>query len=116
MLWVSSESLDKMALCRFDVQELPDNVQKTFSSEYLGKQVLVSYKESSARPVSLPEFYVDHLECIKDFEVRDDDIWIITYPKTGTTFASEMIWMLVADMDYDQSAKVKLVSRLTHIE
>ncbi|XP_070553098.1 sulfotransferase 1A1-like [Ptychodera flava] len=31
------------------------------------------------------------LEAMKTFDVRDDDIWLITYPKAGTTWAAEII-------------------------
>lgn len=31
----------------------------------------------------MPEYYKNIAERIKKFEVRDDDIWIVTYPKCG---------------------------------
>lgn len=102
---------------RFDVRELPDQVQATFRSDYYGKQVGVRFKdEPAAEHVALPEFYLGHLDTVKDLKVRDDDIWIVTYPKTGTTFASEMIWLLVNDLDYAHAAREILVRRLTHVE
>lgn len=103
-----------MALPQFEVQDLPEFVEKTYFSEYYGKQLSVGY--GSGRPVPLPEFYLGYLDVVKDFKVRDDDIWILTYPKTGTTFSSEMIWLLASDLDYEEAANVKLVCRLTHIE
>ncbi|XP_070552757.1 sulfotransferase 1C4-like [Ptychodera flava] len=33
----------------------------------------------------------DTLEALKTFDVRDDDIWLITYPKAGTTWTAEII-------------------------
>lgn len=111
-------SVDKMALERFNVSELSPSVQERYYCEYYGKQWSVALKKEagSGRAVPLPEFYLGHLDIVKDFKVRDDDIWILTYPKTGTTFASEMIWLLVANLDYEEAARVKLVSRLTHLE
>ena len=31
----------------------------------------------------------EHLEEIRNFELRDDDIWIVSHPKTGTTWTQE---------------------------
>ena len=32
---------------------------------------------------------IEHLEEIRNFELRDDDIWIVSHPKTGTTWTQE---------------------------
>lgn len=102
---------------QLEFQEVPQEVQQMFFSEYLGRSVQVKARnELYSRFVSLPEFYLDHMGTVKDFEVRDDDIWIVTYPKCGTTFVSEMIWLLSSDLDYKQAEMQKLVCRITHIE
>lgn len=34
-------------------------------------------------------------------ELRDDDIWIVSYPKSGTTWAIETVWMVLNDVDIE---------------
>ena len=36
---------------------------------------------------------------IYDMEVREDDVWIVSYPKSGTTWAIETVWMVINDVD-----------------
>ena len=50
--------------------------------------------------VLLPRLFVtdNWAERIRNFEVREDDIWILSYPKTGTTWTIELVWMLVNDL------------------
>lgn len=55
----------------------------------------------------LPEKF---LEKIKNFHIRDDDIWIVTYPKSGTTWISYIVWLLLHDgNDDDKDISEKVV-------
>ena len=47
--------------------------------------------------------------------MREDDIWICTFPKSGTTWTQELVWMLVNDVD-EEAAKVPLNIRSPHFE
>ena len=48
------------------------------------------------------------LEGIYNYPLDPRDVWIMTSPKSGTTWAQEMIWLLANDMDYE-GAKTPLV-------
>ena len=46
--------------------------------------------------VALTRYYAQFMaDRIYNFEVREDDIWVVSYPKTGTTLSLEMVWMIV---------------------
>jgi len=38
---------------------------------------------TKSKDVVLPKFYEKYAQLIEDFDVRDDDIWICGFPKTG---------------------------------
>lgn len=59
------------------------------------------------RPSFFNDSYLQISELIADFEVRSDDIWVITFPKSGTTWTLEMIRMFNMDLDYDKAANIK---------
>ncbi|XP_049816285.1 luciferin sulfotransferase-like [Schistocerca nitens] len=37
---------------------------------------------------------------IKKFKVYPDDIWVISYPKSGTTWTQEMVWLIENNLDF----------------
>ncbi|KAF5279518.1 hypothetical protein FQR65_LT03340 [Abscondita terminalis] len=54
---------------------------------------------------TLADNYKHVYKDIENFVVYDDDIWICSFPKTGTTWTQEMIWMIVNDFDFEGGQK-----------
>ncbi|KAK9718751.1 Sulfotransferase domain [Popillia japonica] len=52
---------------------------------------------------------------IEKFECRDNDVWVTSFPKSGTTWAQEMVWLLANNLDYN-GAKDSLENRYTFLE
>merc|ERR1719430_1813010 len=63
----------------------------------------------------MPRSFTKIADKIYNFTLREDDIWIVTYPKTGTTWTQEMVWMLVNGMDTDKG-NVPLTLRSPFLE
>ena len=53
---------------------------------------LIRYENGFVLPRHYAKFMADR---VYNFEVREDDIWVVSYPKTGTTLSLEMVWMIV---------------------
>lgn len=73
-------------------------------------------KSWTFKPTCMPLQYQTQAEAFANFKVREDDIWIVTYPKCGTTWAQEMTWMLVNDMNFDEANSVDLTERSIFFE
>lgn len=48
----------------------------------------------------LPKKYETLAEHIHNFHVRADDIWIISFPKCGTTWMMNIVWQLKHNLDF----------------
>ncbi|XP_070140512.1 sulfotransferase 1 family member D1-like [Drosophila kikkawai] len=43
------------------------------------------------------------LNLVHGMEIREDDVWIVTLPKCGTTWMQELLWLLLNDCDFEEA-------------
>ena len=73
--------------------------------------------KSSPMNVYMPARFRDFAQKIWDFEPRKDDVWIITYPKCGTTLTQELMWQIANGVDIDsENSKKNIFLRVPFIE
>ncbi|EDW01049.1 sulfotransferase 1A3 [Drosophila grimshawi] len=53
---------------------------------------------------------------IHDMEVKEDDVWIVTNPKCGTTWMQELAWLLLNDCDFEAALSKDLELRSPFLE
>ena len=64
----------------------------------------------------LPRAFAKYEKTIVDMEVFEEDIWISSFPKCGTTWTQEMVWNIVNDLDFDRAKSEKLDRRIPFFE
>ncbi|XP_048507812.1 uncharacterized protein LOC105685831 [Athalia rosae] len=88
--------------------ELGEILKKTFTSHFRNGYITVD-------GVCLPDYYQKFADAIENFEVRNDDVWVCSFPKTGTTWTQEMVWCIANDLDFERG-KVPLPERFPFLE
>jgi len=63
----------------------------------------------------MPRTFVDLHQRVLDFPVREGDVWICSYPKSGTTWTQEMVWQIANNMD-KEGGKEPLYKRAPFLE
>jgi len=53
---------------------------------------------------------------LHDMEVLEDDVWIVTNPKCGTTWMQELVWLLMNDCDFEAALAKDLQLRSPFLE
>lgn len=53
---------------------------------------------------------------VKNFKVFSDDIWVASFPKCGTTWTIEMVWLINNNMDFEGARSVKADDRFPFLE
>ncbi|XP_076240816.1 sulfotransferase 2 [Calliopsis andreniformis] len=57
----------------------------------------------------LPPQFVFYATRIRDLEVYEDDVWLISYPRTGSHWVQEMVWCIGNDFDYEKAKTLLLI-------
>ncbi|XP_065201615.1 luciferin sulfotransferase-like isoform X2 [Planococcus citri] len=68
------------------------------------------------RHVMFPKPYAEWADKILNMEIRKDDIWIISIPRSGTTWTEEMVWLLCNNLNYDAAKGSILHKRFMYLE
>ncbi|GBP28010.1 Sulfotransferase family cytosolic 1B member 1 [Eumeta japonica] len=63
----------------------------------------------------LPKSYKDHVEGIRHMPLRNDDVWVATFPRSGTTWTQELTWLICNNLNYEGAAQ-SLSKRFVFIE
>ncbi|XP_012275135.1 sulfotransferase 1C4 isoform X2 [Orussus abietinus] len=63
-----------------------------------------------------PYKYVEQGEKFFNFRAKPDDTWVLSYPRSGTTWTQEMVWLLSNDMDFETAKTIQLNTRFPFLE
>jgi hypothetical protein len=63
-----------------------------------------------------PSKYKEAGKHFYNFQSRPDDVWVATYPRSGTTWTQELVWLINNDLDYETASKVQLTERFPFFE
>ncbi|XP_039434433.1 luciferin sulfotransferase-like [Culex pipiens pallens] len=74
-------------------------------------QVPIRDPNWKSKPTVLTSVFKNIDSALKKFQVLPDDVWVASYPKSGTTWCQEMVWLICNDLDYQRAADVNLVER-----
>ena len=49
-------------------------------------------------------------------KIRENDVFVVTYPKCGTTWTQELVWQVANGVDIEKGGKVMLEERFPYLE
>ncbi|KAL1138356.1 hypothetical protein AAG570_008420 [Ranatra chinensis] len=74
--------------------------------------------EVRVQPVgtALPRIFATYADRIRNMEVRADDVWVISFPKCGTTWTQEMVWLMGNNFDFEKAKETALYKRFVFLD
>ncbi|CAK1547425.1 unnamed protein product [Leptosia nina] len=94
-----------------NVTEEEDKIVKKYYKDYIRPFVRVGPKG-----FFWMAGYGDKAEDIYNLEVRPDDIWIVSFSRSGTTWLQELVWLLSNDLNYERASAEPITKRYAFIE
>ena len=79
------------------------------------KASMLDLVRSSPGNVLMPRQFTKIAEAIYNFKLRSDDVFVVTYPRCGTTWTQEMVWQILHDMDVE-GGKESIMTRSPYLE
>ncbi|KAJ8687165.1 hypothetical protein QAD02_022959 [Eretmocerus hayati] len=84
----------------------------------LDKMFGVKYSFLKVKPGNclLPPQYVFVGPRVRDLQIRDSDVWLVSYPRTGSHWVQEMAWLIGNDLNFEEARKIPFVLRSPLLE
>ncbi|XP_028165270.1 uncharacterized protein LOC114356358 [Ostrinia furnacalis] len=90
--------------------EQAEHLMKYFTGELTG------FVRVGPKGYFLPHKYRQEAANIYNMPLRPTDIFIASYPRSGTTWTQELVWMVANDLDYATSDAIPLTERYPFLE
>uniref|UniRef100_A0A182RPQ6 Sulfotransferase domain-containing protein n=1 Tax=Anopheles funestus TaxID=62324 RepID=A0A182RPQ6_ANOFN len=111
----------------FEYTEITDpqyvqNKEQTGEEDY----IMVRAKQYADVPVSIPNWeppaycytnrFQNYEKDLLGMEVFPDDVWVASYPKSGTTWCQEMVWLICNDLNFVAARAESLRTRFPFLD
>ena len=103
-------------ISEFTFEPICDKYTEEIKSKVSGPSIFYGDLVVHPSKCVLNEKYKEYAERIRDFKVYPDDVWVVTFPKCGTTWTQEMVWLLVNNLNYEKAKQAPLTDRFPFIE
>ncbi|XP_058063295.1 sulfotransferase 1C4 [Anopheles bellator] len=90
--------------------ELNEQLLKDFHGERTG------FVQVGPKRWFFPSRFKKYASSLYSFDARSDDTWIITFPRSGTTWTQEMVWLICNDLNFETAKQVPLTKRFPFFE
>ncbi|CAH1972841.1 unnamed protein product [Acanthoscelides obtectus] len=98
----------------YEITAVDENTNKELLKYFTGERT--GFVQVGPKKWFFPSGYEKDAHQYFNFKTRPDDTFIITFPRSGTTWTQEMVWLIVNDLNYDAAARIPLTERSPFLE
>lgn len=97
----------------FEIRKVDEKTQQKITKDFPSQSPLV---EIGPEKWIMTDKFLRYADEIYNFEARADDVFISTFPRSGTTWTQEIIWLICNDLDYETASRVTQTKRFPFFE
>uniref|UniRef100_A0AAR5QBG4 Sulfotransferase domain-containing protein n=1 Tax=Dendroctonus ponderosae TaxID=77166 RepID=A0AAR5QBG4_DENPD len=105
---------DNMLPFPYEIRNVDANLNMQLMKDFSGERT--GFVEVGPKKWVFPSGYTKAAQSIYNFKLRSDDVFVATFPRSGTTWTQEMVWLLCNNLDFQTAAKVPLNDRFKFLE
>jgi Sulfotransferase domain len=101
----------------FKIENLKTKIAEKIETTLTNNYVKISAQDGSNDYYIVTKAFADrYLERIKNLEVYEDDVWVVTFPKCGTSWTQEMVWMINNNLNFEKALNIPDMERFPFLE
>lgn len=97
---------DKHIEMELTFRELKQDIVRRIDAFYTNKDCFIEVLPGN---VIVPRKFMEIGESIRNLKTYPDDVWLVSYPRTGSTWAQEMIWLLGNRLDFEGAKQMQQI-------
>ncbi|XP_059622304.1 luciferin sulfotransferase isoform X2 [Phlebotomus argentipes] len=98
----------------FAIKEIDPDINQQLLRDFRGEKT--GFVQVGEEKWFFPSQYSEMAQHFYNFQARQDDIWVATFPRSGTTWTQELVWMIANDLDYVAAQREPLTKRFPFFE
>lgn len=103
-----------MSSLPFEIKEVEPEIRKELASVWHKRKD--GFLQVGPKNYLMFPKYREQAEGYYNMTLRPDDTWVVTFPRSGTTWTQEMVWLINNDVDYEGALNEKLTDRFPFLE
>ncbi|KAL5292517.1 hypothetical protein ACFFRR_011367 [Megaselia abdita] len=92
------------------------NLTWNLAKLYVNQTNIPLVKDWSNRSIMVPVNFANNFDEILNFKRREDDTWVVTVMKSGTTWTQELAWLILNNYDFETASTKVLMQRSPYLE
>ncbi|XP_026329538.1 sulfotransferase 1C4-like [Hyposmocoma kahamanoa] len=98
----------------WEIKDVEPQLAEELMSFFTGE--LTGFVQVGPKKYFLPHKFRQEASNIYNMPLRSNDIFVASYPRSGTTWTQELVWMVANDLDYEKSDAIPLTERYPFLE
>ncbi|KAI5632729.1 sulfotransferase domain-containing protein [Phthorimaea operculella] len=103
-----------MEVYPWEISDVESNANKELIKHFTGE--FTGFVHVGPKRYTFPHKFKEEAAKIYNMPIRSEDIFVVTFPRSGTTWTQEIVWMIANDLDYAKSYAVPLLQRFPFVE
>ncbi|XP_022188003.2 LOW QUALITY PROTEIN: sulfotransferase 1C4 [Nilaparvata lugens] len=96
------------------MNKLDDELNRQLLRDFLGERT--GFLQVGPEKYFFPQKFAAEAPHLYNFKVRSDDTWVVTFPRSGTTWTQELVWLLSNNLDFEKASSIPLAERFPFFE